>query len=197
MSSFADLLRWLVLIAWLWWFAYYWSAGRRALADLRKAIQPDHPPRDKWLMGTIGLMFALLLMSALLIDLGAIRIDPALEWLSVPGALLILGGMSGTLYCRSVLGRFWTADTALRTDHQIVDRGPYGVVRHPIYAAVSVQLIGTALVYPIWIVIGAAVIAAIAYALKANLEDDFLAKRLPGYNEYRQRVKYRLVPGVW
>jgi protein-S-isoprenylcysteine O-methyltransferase Ste14 len=40
-------------------------------------------------------------------------------------------------------------------------------------------------------------IAVVAYALKANLEDDYLAKQLPGYEAYRQRVKYRLVPGVW
>lgn len=197
MSSFTDLLRWLVLIAWLLWFVYYWSAGRRAWADLKKAAQADHPPLDKWLMITIGLMFAILLVSALLIALDVIQIDPALDWLSWPGVLLALGGMGGTLYCRSVLGRFWTADTALRSDHQVVDRGPYGLVRHPIYTAVSVQLIGTALVYPSWIVIGAVLMAVVAYALKANLEDAFLAKQLPGYEVYRQRVKYRLVPGVW
>ncbi|CAG0926582.1 methyltransferase [Thermoflexales bacterium] len=197
MSLFTDLLRWLVLFAWLSWFVYYWSAGKRALADFKKAAQADHPPLDKWLMGAIGLMFAILLVSALVINLGAIRIDPALAWLSWPGALLALGGMGGTLYCRSVLGRFWTADTALRSDHQIVDRGPYGLVRHPIYTAVSAQLIGTALVYPIWIVISAALMAVVAYAVKANLEDDYLAQHLPGYEGYRQRVKYRLVPGVW
>ncbi len=192
-----DVVRWLVLFAWLGWFLYYWSAGRRALTDLKKAVQTDHPPLDKWLMGTIGLMFGIIGVSAALIDLAVIQIDLALNWLSWPGALLALGGMGGTLYCRSVLGRYWTADTALRSDHQIVDRGPYGVVRHPIYAAVSVQLVGTALVYPIWIVIGAVLIAVIAYVLKANLEDDFLAQHLPGYDDYRQRVKYRMLPRVW
>ena len=192
-----GILRWLVLIAWLGWFLYYWSAGRRALADLKKATQPDHPPLDKWLMGAIGLMFAILGVSVLLINLDVIGIDQALAGLSVPGVLLALGGMSGTFYCRSVLGRFWTADTTVRSDHQIIDRGPYGIVRHPIYSAVSVQLIGTALVYPIGIVMGATLIAVVAYGLKANLEDDYLAQHLPGYEEYRRRVKYRLVPGVW
>jgi len=192
-----SILRWLTLIAWLSWFVYYWSAGKRALDDLKKAAQPDRPPLDKWLMAMIGLMFAIIGASALLINLNITRVDPALDWLSWPGALLAFCGMIGTLYCRSVLGRFWTADTALRSDHQIVDRGPYGIVRHPIYSAVSVQLIGTALVYPIWIVISTAMIAVAAYALKANLEDDFLAKQLAGYEAYRQRVKYRLIPKVW
>lgn len=191
------ILRWLILIVWLGWFLYYWSAGRRALADLKKAAQNDRPSLDKWLMGTIGMMFAILGTGALLIVLGVIRFDPALDWLSWPGSLLALGGMGGTLYCRSVLGRFWTAETTLQADHQIIDRGPYGVVRHPIYTAASVQLMGTALVYPVWFVVSAALIAIAAYAMKANLEDVFLAQHLPGYEAYRQRVKYRLIPGMW
>ena len=192
-----SVLRWLTLIAWLGWFVYYWSAGKRALEDLKKAAQPDHPPLDKWLMIVIGIMFAIIGVSALLINLNITRVDPALDWLGWPGVLLAIGGMIGTLYCRSVLGRFWTADTALRSDHQIVDQGPYGIVRHPIYTAVSVQFIGTVLVYPTLLVFGMAWTAVMCYALKANLEDDFLTQQLAGYEAYRQRVKYRLIPKVW
>ncbi|MBI5566473.1 MAG: isoprenylcysteine carboxylmethyltransferase family protein, partial [Chloroflexi bacterium] len=134
---------------------------------------------------------------AVLINLNISRVNPALDWLSWPGVVLALGGMVGTLYCRSVLGRFWTADTTLQTDHQIIDRGPYGIVRHPIYTAVGVQLIGTLLVYPTLLMLGLAWTAVMCYALKANLEDDYLAQHLPGYAAYRQRVKYRLLPGVW
>lgn len=70
-------------------------------------------------------------------------------------------------------------------------------VRHPICIVVSAQLDGTALVCPIWIVIGPVPIAGVTNAWKANLEDDSLAKQLPGYEAYRQRVKYRLLPGAW
>jgi protein-S-isoprenylcysteine O-methyltransferase Ste14 len=145
----------------------------------------------------IGLMFAIIGVCALLINLNVTPVDPNLDWLSWPGVLLALGGMLGTLYCRSVLGRFWTADTALRSDHEIVDWGPYGIVRHPIYTAVSVQIIGTMLVYPTMMVFGMAWTAMMCYALKANLEDDFLTQHLPGYEAYRQRVRYRLIPKVW
>src|SRR5512139_986199 len=148
MLMLVSLLRWLTLLAWLAWFVYYWSAGKRALADLKQAAQPDRPPLDKWLMIMIGVMFAIVLVNALLINLNIRRMNPALDWLSWPGALLAYCGMIGTLYCRSVLGQFWTADTVVRSDHQIVDGGPYGIVRHPIYTAVSVALIGTMLVYP-------------------------------------------------
>jgi protein-S-isoprenylcysteine O-methyltransferase Ste14 len=113
------------------------------------------------------------------------------------GGVLALIGMSGTLYCRSILGRFWTAETTVRPDHQVIERGPYGVVRHPIYLAVSVQYLGTAMVFPAWWLIVAVVIAVVAYGLKANLEDEFLTRTLVGYADYRRRVKYRLLPGVW
>ncbi len=190
-------VRWLVFVAWLAWFGYYWSAGKRALADLKNAAQPDHPPLDKWLMIIIGLMFAGIGASAVLINLNISRVSPALDGLSWPGVGLALGGMIGTLYCRSVLGRFWTADTTLQADHQIIDRGPYGLVRHPIYTAVSVQLIGTLLVYPTLLILGLAWTAVMCYALKANVEDDYLALHLPGYEDYRRRVKYLLLSGVW
>jgi protein-S-isoprenylcysteine O-methyltransferase Ste14 len=179
------------------WFVYYWSAGKRALADLKKAAQPDRPPLDKWLMIMIGVMFAIVLVGALLIILNVRQVNPALDWLSWPGALLAFCGMIGTLYCRSVLGQFWTADTVVRSDHQIVDWGLYSLVRHPINTAVSVALIGTMLVYPDPLLFGFAWIAVMCYALKANLEDGYLTQHLPGYEDYRQRVKYRLIPKVW
>jgi protein-S-isoprenylcysteine O-methyltransferase Ste14 len=197
MLMLVPLLRWLTLFAWLAWFVYYWSAGKRALADLKKAAQPDRPPLDKWLMIIIGVMLAIVLVSALLINLNILRVNPALDWLSWPGALLVFCGMIGTLYCRSVLGQFWTADTVVQSDHQIVDWGPYSLVRHPIYTAVSVQIIGTMMVYPALLIFGFAWTAVMCYALKANLEDDYLAQHLPGYEDYRQRVKYRLIPKVW
>jgi Putative protein-S-isoprenylcysteine methyltransferase len=105
--------------------------------------------------------------------------------------------MAGTFYCRHYLGRFWTAETTLLTEHQIVDRGPYGLVRHPIYTSACVMYFGTVLMFPAWWLILAAAIAIGAYVLKANLEDQFLMRRLSGYEDYRKRVKYRLLPGVW
>jgi protein-S-isoprenylcysteine O-methyltransferase Ste14 len=138
-----------------------------------------------------------IIIGALLINLGVLAIDGVSDGLVVIGGVLTLIGMGGTLYCRSILGRFWTAETTVMPDHQIIDRGPYGVVRHPIYLAVSVQYLGTATVFPAWWLIAAVVIAVVAYGLKANLEDEFLARTLAGYEDYRRRVKYRLLPGVW
>jgi protein-S-isoprenylcysteine O-methyltransferase Ste14 len=190
-------VRWLVFAAWLAWIGYYWSAGRRAVADLKKARQPDRSPLDARLMATMGLMTIVIGLGALAINCGVLEIGAAPDGLVVAGGALTLIGMSGTLYCRSILGRFWTAETTVKPDHQIVDRGPYGVVRHPIYLAASAQYLGTALVFPAWWLIAAALVVIVSYGLKANLEDEYLARTLAGYTDYRRRVKYRLLPGVW
>jgi len=105
--------------------------------------------------------------------------------------------MSGTFYCRHYLGRFWTAEAALQALHQVVDSGPYGVVRHPIYTAAWVMYLGTGLVFAIWWNWLACGLVMVAYILKARYEDVFLAANLPGYPAYQQRVRYQLIPGVW
>ena len=105
--------------------------------------------------------------------------------------------MIGTFYCRNYLGRFWTAETALQANHQIVDSGPYRAVRHPIYTCACVMYLGTALVFAAWWNGLIAGLVMLGYALKAKLEDDFLVCNLPGYQDYSQRVRYRLMLGIW
>lgn len=79
----------------------------------------------------------------------------------------------------------------------VVDSGPYRFVRHPMYAGVIPMTVGIAL----WLESYAAAIAAIVPILlicvRALLEEKFLVRNLPGYADYMQRVRYRLIPFVW
>jgi protein-S-isoprenylcysteine O-methyltransferase Ste14 len=81
--------------------------------------------------------------------------------------------------------------------HTVVDTGVYSIVRHPMYAGIFVFSAGMAL----WLESYAAVLAAIVpisvLALRIVFEERFLRKNLLGYNEYAQRVRYRLVPFLW
>jgi protein-S-isoprenylcysteine O-methyltransferase Ste14 len=80
---------------------------------------------------------------------------------------------------------------------RVVDAGPYRYVRHPMYAGLIPLSVGMAL----WLRSYAAAIAAIfpiaIIAIRALFEEKFLDRNLPGYAEYRKRVRYRLVPYVW
>jgi len=106
-------------------------------------------------------------------------------------------GIVGMFYCRHYLGRFWTAETTLMSGHQVVNRGPYGVVRHPIYSFAIAMYVGVGIVFPVWWNLLLVSAIAGAYALKAREEDRFLEEKLEGYREYKERVRYRIIPWVW
>ena len=70
-------IRWLVFVAWLGWIGYYWSAGQRAVADLKKAMQSERSPLDARLMATMGLMTIVIGVGALSINCGALEVGAA------------------------------------------------------------------------------------------------------------------------
>lgn len=81
--------------------------------------------------------------------------------------------------------------------HYVITSGPYRYVRHPMYAMMFLMWPGTALLLGSgWALIPAAAIIAV-FVIRTALEDRMLQAELPGYAEYAQRTRYRLVPGVW
>jgi protein-S-isoprenylcysteine O-methyltransferase Ste14 len=78
-----------------------------------------------------------------------------------------------------------------------VSTGPYAIARHPMYAGAFVYLVGTPLALgSYW---GLAVVALMAPFLLWRLVDEerVLEQRLPGYSDYKRKVRYRLLPGVY
>ena len=191
-------LRLITLGLWVVWIITYWDFGRRMIHDLRAATSPQ----DALLMNAIGAGTGVLLTGSVLVTLGPLAATDALAAtntlpLVAVGSVLALAGMAGTFACRRWLGRFWTAEAALQPDHQVIDRGPYARVRHPIYTAAIALYLGTALVFAAWWSLLAFLVVAVSYALKARLEDAYLHANLPGYAAYMARVRWRLVPGLW
>lgn len=81
--------------------------------------------------------------------------------------------------------------------HTTVSAGPYRFVRHPGYAGWMLSGIALALMLgSLWALIPA-VLAAIALVVRTALEDRTLREELNGYSDYAQRVRYRLVLGIW
>jgi protein-S-isoprenylcysteine O-methyltransferase Ste14 len=79
----------------------------------------------------------------------------------------------------------------------VVSTGPYRLVRHPLYAGLSLLMPGMALWLGSYAGAAASLIPIGILAWRIVLEERFLAKRLPGYPEYAARVRSRLVPGIW
>jgi protein-S-isoprenylcysteine O-methyltransferase Ste14 len=122
--------------------------------------------------------------------------DAARRPLVVAGAALALAGGIVAVVAARALGRGLTPFPRPTHDARIVERGPYRVVRHPMYAAGGLFLTGLSLAFsPVALVLTAALL--VVWGLKARVEERFLLEALPGYGDYMERTRYRLVPHVY
>ena len=111
--------------------------------------------------------------------------------ISVPGSLLTVWAMASNKFFYGVLR------IAPEKGHTVCTRGAYRYVRHPGYAgAILFDLVTPLILHSAWAFIPAA-LTVCAIVLRTLLEDRALLDRLPGYSDYAQRVRYRLLPGVW
>jgi protein-S-isoprenylcysteine O-methyltransferase Ste14 len=117
------------------------------------------------------------------------------HWAWVGLALLLLGFFFIDRVYRA--NSYSAATIRVEAGQSVVSTGPYGIVRHPMYASALLYIAGTPLALrSYW---GFAGLAAMTPALIWRLIDEerLLAKELPGYREYMNRIRYRLIPGVW
>lgn len=195
MPDLLLLLRLFTLAVWVFWLLIYWRGGTRALKDIRAARSPS----DREAMIVILTLAGVLFTTGLLVVSGGVAVLGLAEntLIALAGAALALLGAAATFYCRAYLGRFWTAEAALQDNHQIIDTGPYALVRHPIYAAALTMYGGTTMVFATpWTLLAYALLV-IAHMLKVCEEERLLIGRLPAYAEYRRHVRRRLIPGLW
>jgi len=119
-------------------------------------------------------------------------------WLALLGFMLIAWGYAFAAWAL-VENRFFSSVVRIQTDrgHLVCDTGPYRIVRHPGYAGSILPLAGIVLALSsIWTLIPA-MVALIMTVIRTTLEDQTLQDELPGYREYAQRVRYRLMPWIF
>jgi protein-S-isoprenylcysteine O-methyltransferase Ste14 len=82
-------------------------------------------------------------------------------------------------------------------NQRVISTGPYSLVRHPMYVGVLIMMTGVPLALGSWwgLVVLALVVPVLIWRILD--EEKLLAKELPGYQEYEQKVRYRLVPYLW
>ena len=82
--------------------------------------------------------------------------------------------------------------------HHVIDRGPYSFIRHPGYVGFIAAIgLATPLLLPSFRIYTLSLIVVLLFLVRTALEDRTLQAELPGYREYAERVRYRLIPGVW
>ncbi len=127
------------------------------------------------------------------------RWSPAFPaWITMIGLVLIICGYALAVWALAE-NRFFSSMVRLQRDrgHAVCDSGPYRCIRHPGYAGNTVPVVGIVLALnSLWTIIPAAA-AIVLIVIRTLLEDRTLREELPGYLEYAERVRYRLVPGIF
>ncbi len=119
-------------------------------------------------------------------------------WLIVIGFILILLGYAFAAWAVAE-NRFFSSVVRIQTDrgHVVCDSGPYRIVRHPGYAGNILALFGIVLALgSVWTLIPT-VVASIIAVVRTVLEDQALQDELPGYLNYAQNVRYRLITEIY
>lgn len=83
------------------------------------------------------------------------------------------------------------------SDQKVITTGPYSVVRHPMYAGAILLLFFSPLALGSWVGILVALSLILLVAVRLIQEEKFLLANLNGYEQYRQKVRYRLIPFIW
>jgi protein-S-isoprenylcysteine O-methyltransferase Ste14 len=116
--------------------------------------------------------------------------------LSLAGAILALGGGATAVWASRRLGPSFTPFPRPLETGELVDSGPYRLVRHPVYSAGLMLFLGYSLYSSLPALAGTGVLAVV-WGLKARVEERFLRARYPEYGAYAARVRYRLLPFLY
>ena len=143
------------------------------------------------------LVFMLLANPRLNVGLLAQPFVPENVVFSLLGLGLEIVGFAFAIWARIFLGGNWSAAVTIKKDHDLVQNGPYALVRHPIYSGALLALLGTAVVVDAICGLLAFAVAVLALRLKSHQEEAFMTERFGvEYTEYAARVK-ALVPFMW
>lgn len=164
----------------------------------RERMRPGgrKPPRGLWLF--TGVLVAHWIIAGL--DHGRFHwsdtVPAALQWT----ALIALAASYALCLWAMRVNRFFSSVIRIQSDrgHVVISTGPYAVIRHPGYLAGIIIIVASGIALDSWL--AAAVLAAFTLPFlmyRAITEDRVLQAELPGYRDYVERVRWRLMPGIW
>jgi protein-S-isoprenylcysteine O-methyltransferase Ste14 len=120
-------------------------------------------------------------------------------WLQIIGLIFAIIGYDVVVVWAMIANAYFTAIIRIQEDrqHTVATGGPYRFVRHPGYVGTILCYLATPfLLGSVWALIPA-IFASIVLIVRTALEDETLQEELPGYKEYTQQTRYRLIPGIW
>jgi protein-S-isoprenylcysteine O-methyltransferase len=181
------------------WFGLIFVVSEAGLALFKRAKAGSTRDADRgslrWLWIVIGVsVFVGYLLPA---NAPSLQVTNAAAWWDV-GAVLFFTGLALRWYAILYLGRFFTVDVAIASDHRVIDTGPYRYIRHPSYTGVLMAFVGLGLCLGNWASLAVLALGTVPVFLwRIRVEEAALALALGDtYREYMRRTR-RLIPVLY
>ncbi len=154
----------------------------------------ENEEKQKLAVGFSGLIFiASFVLSGL---------DYRFSWTEVSSAVVIISSIcliAGYLLYMEVMreNMYLSRVLEVQEDQKVIDTGLYGIIRHPMYFATLLIFMAIPLVLGSYVGYLVMLIYPWAIVIRIKNEEEVLEKGLSGYTEYKEKVKYRLIPFIW
>jgi len=179
------------ILKWMWvGLAMYWLVAARGTRNTEVS-------ESVWFrvlrLGILSVTFVFLLSPWLRVGWLGRRFVPESAVARGAGLTLTAAGLLLCVWARRTLGDYWSDKVALKVDHQLIRRGPYAHLRHPIYSGVLLAVAGTAVAIGEWRGLVALALLGANYFVKAKREDRILASRFgERFTEYKRQAGFLL-----
>ena len=149
---------------------------------------------QKWVVALSGIMFMVaFVVAALNFRFSWHLLPDCVIWISVTMFLL-----SYLMYAEVIReNAFLSRTIEVQENQKVIDTGLYGIVRHPMYSATIILFLSIPLILGSLISFFIMLAYIPIIAIRINNEEQILEKGLKGYKEYKQKVRYKLIPYIW
>lgn len=129
-------------------------------------------------------------------------LDFRFGWSKMPSAVVVIASVvlliSYGLYAEVMRENAYLSRTVeIQKEQKVIDTGLYGIVRHPMYFATTLLFLSIPLVLGSWIGFFIFLIYPLLLVKRIKNEEAVLEMGLPGYREYKEKVRYRMLPFIW
>ena len=169
------------------------------LAERQEGLRVEGTKRwDKWLV-IMSVSFGTIVLWVVA------GLDVRFGWTSGMAVAVHLAGLTGYVLGYVVFlwamaaNAFFAEGVRIQEErgHTVATGGPYRLVRHPGYVGAMLGMAAGPFLLGSWWALVPAALAVGGYIIRTALEDRTLQEELPGYREYTQQTRYRLLPGIW
>jgi protein-S-isoprenylcysteine O-methyltransferase Ste14 len=121
------------------------------------------------------------------------RFIPGASWIVNAGVLVTAAGIAFAIWARYHIGRYWSGSVSLREGHQLIRRGPYACIRHPIYTGILLASAGTVVALGTYRLLAVFLILLAGFVMKAKREEALLSREFgAAFEEHHRQTGFFL-----